>query len=357
MYKLGAILNEKDNRDIQLAKVQPPVALPYSHITDISWIPVLNQGGLGSCVGHAHALIHIFHELKENGVVWDLSPRYLYALSKKIDGYLGEGTMPRITAGIEVNKGCADTKLCPNDTSLTHSEYIDVAETDELTKNARPFRIKNYAFPTNSKEGLKQAIVQNGLVPMTISVGNFENPILPGTYGLHRVLLFGYQGDRFFYRNSWGKNWGDGGNGYFDWGTQQLYDLMTFLDLPNEVLEDARNKYQFFSQAEVARFKLTPELWRALDKARKMSGIPYVLTSGFRTPEQNKNVGGKPNSAHLRGLAADIRCRNPEEAYQIVFGLQNCGTSVFIEIAKKHIHVDIDPSIHSLGRLVVSDDD
>lgn len=357
MYKLGAVLNPKDNRDIALAKYQPPVDLPKKHITDISWIPVLNQNALGACVGHAHAIVHIYNEFKENGVVKDLSPRYLYALSKKLDGLAGEGTYPRITAKVQVDKGCAEDKFCRNNTALSHSEYINVPENEELNTNAKKFKIKSYAFATISKDGLKQAIVQNGLVPITISVGNYNNPIKPGNEGLHRVTLFGFDGDRYFYRNSWTRKWGDKGNGYFDWGKQELYDAMTFLDLPNEIIEEAKSKYQFFSEGEVAKFKLVPELWQVLDKARKEAGIPFLLTSGFRTPAENASAGGGANSAHLRGMAIDIHCIDTEKAFKIVKALMNCGTPVFIEQAQKHIHVDIDASIHGLNRLMASEDD
>ena len=67
-YSLGALKNTKDLRDIQLVQVQTPVAIPVKHITDISWIPVMNQKSLGACVGHAHALIHIYNEFKENNL-------------------------------------------------------------------------------------------------------------------------------------------------------------------------------------------------------------------------------------------------------------------------------------------------
>ena len=242
-YKLGAIPNPIDTRDIHMAQVQAPVPYPASYKTDISFIPVLDQKILGACVGHAHATCHIYHEYKETGKVKDLSPRYIYALSKKIDGYPGEGTFPRVSAKIEKDSGCATEDTIINNTTLSHTDYINITETDVVKKDAFPFRIGGYADIPNDKEALKQAIYQNGVVPITISVGNFFNPIIKGNYGWHRVVAFGYdENDRFYFRNSWGEVWGDNGDGYFDWSTQTLIDMLVFTDIPNTLLEDIKKK-------------------------------------------------------------------------------------------------------------------
>ena len=48
-----------------------------------------------------------------------------------------------------------------------------------------------------------------------------------------------------------------------------------------------------------------------LDELRRLYEHPIIITSGYRCPALNKTVGGKPNSQHVKGQAADIKW-NPE---------------------------------------------
>ena len=41
---------------------------------------------------------------------------------------------------------------------------------------------------------------------------------------------------------------------------------------------------------------------------------PIIITSGYRSAEVNKAVGGSPTSNHLTGCAVDIRCAGIEQA-------------------------------------------
>ena len=43
-----------------------------------------------------------------------------------------------------------------------------------------------------------------------------------------------------------------------------------------------------------------------LEPFRKILGVPMIITSGFRTKQNNYLVGGKVNSQHLKGQAADF---------------------------------------------------
>lgn len=51
---------------------------------------------------------------------------------------------------------------------------------------------------------------------------------------------------------------------------------------------------------------MNPKFLEKLDKLREKLG-PLVVTSGFRCPTHNRNVGGSTRSKHRLGIAADLK--------------------------------------------------
>jgi len=81
-----------------------------------------------------------------------------------------------------------------------------------------------------------------------------------------------------------------------------------------------------------------------LDTLREFVDEPLVITSGFRCMKYNEEIGGKKNSAHLKGKAVDIYCVSQIKRYKILMyalllGFQRIG------IGKDFIHLDIDLSL------------
>jgi len=88
---------------------------------------------------------------------------------------------------------------------------------------------------------------------------------------------------------------------------------------------------------------MTRDFLKKLDKARELSGCSYVISSGFRSEETNKRVGGVPNSSHLKGCAADIVCKDSGTRQKIISGLIKAGfTRIGISKKGNFIHCDTD---------------
>lgn len=81
-----------------------------------------------------------------------------------------------------------------------------------------------------------------------------------------------------------------------------------------------------------------------LEPARQEYGHPIEVTSGYRSERLNKAVGGKPNSQHLRGQAADLVCDDLEELYDIIKELGVYDQLLLESNGKsKWIHVSFNP--------------
>ena len=86
---------------------------------------------------------------------------------------------------------------------------------------------------------------------------------------------------------------------------------------------------------------MSEDLILILESVREQLGKPVVITSGYRTPAHNQQIGGKPNSSHLKGLAADIACKDSKYRFELVRELMEHGIDR-IGIGDTFIHIDID---------------
>ncbi len=93
----------------------------------------------------------------------------------------------------------------------------------------------------------------------------------------------------------------------------------------------------------VGKCWISQELVHKLDTARELAGVPFTITSACRNADQNEAVGGKPNSAHIDGLAVDIAVSNSYVRFKIQKALFEVG---FLRIGNREdfIHVDVDTS-------------
>lgn len=78
-----------------------------------------------------------------------------------------------------------------------------------------------------------------------------------------------------------------------------------------------------------------------LNRVREAYGKPMHVNSGYRCKKYNKKVGGKPNSAHRRGTAADIQCNNSADRYTLLRLAYEVGFKR-IGVGDTFLHFDVD---------------
>lgn len=111
------------------------------------------------------------------------------------------------------------------------------------------------------------------------------------------------------------------------------------------------SNYKYFKDEEVQG--LDKELVAMLDMARDRAGVPFRITSGLRTADQNSVLkGAVADSSHLTGKAVDLWVEDDHTYYCLLKGLYAVGFRrlghYFVldgdNFIPRHLHVDIDDS-------------
>lgn len=98
-------------------------------------------------------------------------------------------------------------------------------------------------------------------------------------------------------------------------------------------------KQEEFSCPCCGKNNMLEEFILKLYNAREISGVPFIINSGYRCYNHNKKISGMPNSYHLLGEACDIKCYDGWQRYQIISGAIKAGIYGII-IYENFIHID-----------------
>lgn len=60
---------------------------------------------------------------------------------------------------------------------------------------------------------------------------------------------------------------------------------------------------------------------KVLEPLRVKYGEPFVINSGYRCPELNKEVGGVVTSQHTKGQACDVRVKEPKKLLNLLMDM------------------------------------
>lgn len=94
-----------------------------------------------------------------------------------------------------------------------------------------------------------------------------------------------------------------------------------------------------FTRISCTRAQVSDDSLRRLDRAREIAGIPFYITSAYRSPEKDLAAGRSGKGAHTLGKAFDIGCTDSRSRWLIVFGAISAGFTR-IGIGRSFIHMD-----------------
>ena len=86
---------------------------------------------------------------------------------------------------------------------------------------------------------------------------------------------------------------------------------------------------------------LNPKLVDTLIFAQRMCGIPFTITSAYRSQAYERSKGRKGSSSHCRGLAVDVSTIDSHTRYKVLLGAALAGVPR-IGVGKRFLHLDID---------------
>lgn len=95
-----------------------------------------------------------------------------------------------------------------------------------------------------------------------------------------------------------------------------------------------------------------------LEVIRKDLRAPIVVSSGYRSPEVNKAVGGSKTSDHMLGMAADITCPSVSTidlAERIAEDMDDYGVGQVIHEFGSWVHVSTKKPEKEINRVITID--
>jgi hypothetical protein len=253
---LGGREKTIDNRDIPLGAVAIGAPKTYTFAPTFTNFGAFHsdveyQGQQPACGAHSGT--------KHMGIQDDTryTPRFTWTNIKTFDGNpLEAGTDLRSIFKSLTKTGAVDFDLLGNDITGTLQAYAHPTITPEMTANAATHKAPGYGFATDfTLNGLKQYIYDHGSIVLLFRVGNemwtapngtpswAEKDILPlrppaTVVSGHFVVCHSYDDQYIYFINSFSKDWGRVGHGYFGEDYLQyvndagaLIDLMFSKDL------------------------------------------------------------------------------------------------------------------------------
>lgn len=88
-----------------------------------------------------------------------------------------------------------------------------------------------------------------------------------------------------------------------------LHEYSLFNQGTHQVSEHFKVKEFAQKDYKCDKILIESELVKVLEDVRTHFNMPVVITSGYRSPEYNKKIGGVKNSQHTKGTAADIKVK------------------------------------------------
>ena len=83
------------------------------------------------------------------------------------------------------------------------------------------------------------------------------------------------------------------------------------------------------------------EFLKKLQCARTVAAIPFRISSGYRCPSYNQEIGGVQDSSHTKGMGCDIKAASGKDKVTMLRSFLAVGFTR-VGMYDSHVHVDLD---------------
>jgi zinc D-Ala-D-Ala carboxypeptidase len=98
-------------------------------------------------------------------------------------------------------------------------------------------------------------------------------------------------------------------------------------------------KVEDFNCQETGENEMCPDFLQKLDALREVCGFPFIITSGYRSPNHSIEARKAKPGTHSQGIAADIKVVGGAQRMAIIRNASIMGFNG-IGVAKSFVHVD-----------------
>ena len=98
-------------------------------------------------------------------------------------------------------------------------------------------------------------------------------------------------------------------------------------------------KVEDFNCQETGENEMCPDFLQKLDALREVCGFPFIITSGYRSPNHSIEAKKAKPGTHSQGIAADIKVVGGAQRMAIIRNASIMGFNG-IGVAKGFVHVD-----------------
>ena len=98
-------------------------------------------------------------------------------------------------------------------------------------------------------------------------------------------------------------------------------------------------KVEDFNCQETGENEMCPDFLQKLDALREVCGFPFIITSGYRSPNHSIEAKKSKPGTHSQGIAADIKVVGGAQRMAIIRNASIMGFNG-IGVAKTFVHVD-----------------